>query len=240
MAAIQLAESIQASVLAPSGKRSTSRISIDKANEFAGPRQCTRKLGHQQSRMGTALDAVPQPSPGKATENDDGLRDGKETCHLLCDGRRHVCAVMNASRHLGHILMKSSETVERGRAIFFSRATGQTDAVFLDEAFAVSSGYRGLLVPPTFLLAMELEHQDPRDLCSLLGFDPAKVLHAEQSFDYYLPVCVGDRLHFEARIADIYEKKDGELLFIVRQTSVEDDARQKVAQLRRVIVVKNR
>jgi acyl dehydratase len=49
----------------------------------------------------------------------------------------------------------------------------------------------------------------------------------------------GDRLTFEQRIADIYDKKNGALEFVIRQTRVINQNEALVAELRSVTVVRN-
>jgi acyl dehydratase len=49
----------------------------------------------------------------------------------------------------------------------------------------------------------------------------------------------GDRLDFEQRIADIYDKKNGALEFVVRETRVTNQHGALVAELRGVTVVRN-
>lgn len=141
---------------------------------------------------------------------------------------------------VGRVLMTSRERVDPWRLGLFSRVTGQTDPVYLDDAAARAAGYRGIVAPPTFILALELEQQNPRDLAKLAGFDPARVLHAEQGFEYEEVVCAGDELAFEARLTDIYEKKGGALTFFVRRTSVTlAGNRVPIAAIRRTIVVRS-
>ena len=61
----------------------------------------------------------------------------------------------------------------------------------------------------------------------------------EQSFKYYAMVYAGDRVTFAPRIADIYEKKNGALEFIVKETRVTNASGGLVAELRSVLVVRH-
>ncbi|MOA64579.1 hypothetical protein D3C78_1906750 [compost metagenome] len=49
----------------------------------------------------------------------------------------------------------------------------------------------------------------------------------------------GDRLSFETKIVDIYDKKGGALEFVVRETRVTDEQGELVAELRNSLVVRN-
>ena len=76
-------------------------------------------------------------------------------------------------------------------------------------------------------------------LFDALKIDLGKVLHGEQRFDYFAPVCAGDTLRFETKVADIYEKKGGALEFVVNATTVTNQLGEHVADLHSVIVVRH-
>ncbi len=142
-------------------------------------------------------------------------------------------------RHIGHRLPAFSAVVERGPLKAFAKATGQTDPVYTDEAAARAAGHPGLPVPPTFLFCLEMEAPNPSALRELLDIPVPKILHGEQRFHYHRMVHVGDTLHFEQRIADIYDKKGGMLEFILRETRVSNQYGQAVADLQGITVVRH-
>jgi acyl dehydratase len=94
-------------------------------------------------------------------------------------------------------------------------------------------------VPPTFLTCLDAEAGTTGAMLKLLDIDFSRILHGEQGYEYHRMAFAGDRLHFETRIVDIYDKKNGALEFIVRQTRVTNDAGELVAQLRGSTVVRN-
>lgn len=141
-----------------------------------------------------------------------------------------------------HIGMKSAPhrvEVEKSRLRFFSKAIGETDPIYTDEEAARAAGYASLPAPPTFAFCLEMEKPNPFEDLELMGINLGKVLHAEQSFSYHAPICAGDVLTFETRVSDIYEKKGGALEFVVQDCSVRNQTGGLVAELRRVIVVRN-
>ena len=129
--------------------------------------------------------------------------------------------------------------VEKGRLRFFAKATGQTDPVYSDEVAARAAGHPGLPVPPTFLFCLEMESPDPAAIRNLLGLDYKRLLHGEQGFSYHRMAYAGDRLRFEQRIEDIYDKKGGALEFVLRRTRVTNQRGEHVADLRSVTVMRN-
>lgn len=142
-------------------------------------------------------------------------------------------------KHIGRIFPPYSVAVEKGRLRFFAKAIGETNPVYSDEAAAEAAGYRSLPIPPTFLFSLEMEQADPLGWTRELGMALPRLLHGEQSFTYHFPVCAGDVLSFAARISDIYDKKTGELEFVVRETRVSNQDGEHVADLRSVIIQRN-
>lgn len=142
-------------------------------------------------------------------------------------------------RYIGHELPRYTVDVEKGRLRFFAKSIGETDPIYSDEAAAREAGHRALPVPPTFLFCLEMDAPNPAAVRELLGIDLGKVLHGEQSFTYHAMAYAGDRLSFEQRISDIYDKKGGALEFVVRDTKVTNQDGRLVAELRGVTVVRN-
>jgi hypothetical protein len=70
-----------------------------------------------------------------------------------------------------------------------------------------------------------------------LDVDYARVLHGEQHFHYHRMAFARERLHLAPRITSLYARKGGELEFIVRDTRVEAENGERVADLRSVMVV---
>ena len=142
-------------------------------------------------------------------------------------------------RYIGHTLPAFSVDVEKGRLRFFAKAIGQTDPVYVDEEAARAAGHAGLPVPPTFLFCMEMESPNPAAIRDLLGMDYKRLLHGEQGFTYHAMAHAGDTLTFSQRIEDIYDKKNGALEFVVRNTRVTNQRNELVAELRCVTVIRN-
>jgi len=142
-------------------------------------------------------------------------------------------------KYIGHVEPAFEVLVEKGRLRFFAKATGQTDPVYTDDAVALAAGHPALPVPPTFLFCLEMEAPDPAAIRNLLGMDYRRLLHGEQGFVYERMAYAGDVLRFEQSIEDIYDKKNGALEFVVRQTRVTNQRGESVAQLRTVSVLRN-
>jgi acyl dehydratase len=140
--------------------------------------------------------------------------------------------------HIGKVLPAFTVTAEAGQLRFFAKAIGETDPIYFDEQIARDAGHPGLPLPPTFLFS--LEFQAPSNAWrDDLGIVSSRILHGEESFRYHRMAYAGDTLHFDMRIADIYDKKGGALEFLVRETRVTNQHGEHVADLRSVLVQRN-
>ena len=139
---------------------------------------------------------------------------------------------------IGRTFPPHSADVEAGRLRLFAKATGETRPEYTDEAAARAAGHPSLPAPPTFAICLDLEMPDPFAWFHELGVDLARVLHAAQSFRYFAPIHVGDRLTFASRIEDVFQKKGGALTFVVKVTDVTDQNGARVAELRATVVVR--
>jgi len=140
---------------------------------------------------------------------------------------------------IGHELPESVLPIERSRLQFFAKAIGETDPIYTDRNAAREAGYPDLPAPPTFLFAAELDSGASNALLELLQIPIAKLLHGEQSFTYQRPACVGDTVTVHSTIADIYEKKNGALEFVVRMSRATNQRGESVAELRTVLVCRH-
>lgn len=141
--------------------------------------------------------------------------------------------------YIGHSLTPFDAMADVQQLRFFAKATGQNDPLYSDVAAARAAGYPGLPLPPTFLFCLDMAAPNPAEVRQLLGIDLAKVLHGHQSFVHHRMAFAGERLRFQSTIADIYDKKNGMLEFVVIDTDVTDERGALVAQLRKTIVVRH-
>ena len=143
-------------------------------------------------------------------------------------------------QYIGHTQPAFTVAVEASRLRFFAKATGETNPVFFDESAARDAGLPGLPLPPTFLFSLELErpasHGTWREEA---GIQLPRVLHGEQSFTYHRMAYAGDTLHFDSRIVDVYDKKNGALSFVVMESKVTNQRGEHVADVRKSLVHRN-
>ena len=92
---------------------------------------------------------------------------------------------------------------------------------------------------PTFMKMVEGEHNSSRRILDTLAVDLRRVLHAEQQFDYLGPILAGDQLDVVRRVADIYERKNGLMEFIVIESTIVHAERGLLGRSRQVVLVRN-
>lgn len=141
--------------------------------------------------------------------------------------------------HIGRELPPLTVDVEKGQLRFFAKATGQDDPVYLDDEAAKAAGFAALPAPPTFLFSLDLMQPDPFSVYRSLGVDLNRILHGEQRFRYAEPICAGDTITLRTRIADLYDKKNGAMEFIVLETDATNQRGEDVGGMTRVVVVRN-
>ncbi|MEV4124502.1 MaoC family dehydratase N-terminal domain-containing protein [Nocardia sp. NPDC049707] len=129
--------------------------------------------------------------------------------------------------------------VTRSRLRNFAKATGQSDPVYIDLDAARRAGHRDLPVPPTFFFGVMLECPNPSEFLEEIGVDMRNALHGEQRFDYREMAYAGDELTATSTIVDIYDKKAGQLEFVVRDTEITNQNAAAIAALRTVMVVRH-
>ena len=72
-----------------------------------------------------------------------------------------------------------------------------------------------------------------------MGVNLQRILHGEQQFTYHAPMCAGDTITVESTFTDIYDKKNGALEFLVKDSVITNQHGTHVADMRCVVVVRN-
>ena len=130
--------------------------------------------------------------------------------------------------------------VERRQIALFCKAIGETRAIYLDREAAQAAGYRDVIAPPTFGIALEML-ADGGGLYALLaemGVDLARSVHGEQEFTYHGPICAGDTITFERQVTQLEVKKGGALELVTLRTSGINQDGSLVIALRNVAVAR--
>lgn len=140
---------------------------------------------------------------------------------------------------IGKTFETTEVEVEKGQLVFFARTVGENNLLYSDENAARKAGYPSIPAPPTFLFSLGLARPDPMSRYTEMGIDIGKILHGEQQFEYYAPVCAGDRIKLNTSIADVFDKKGGALEFLIETTIATNQDDRVVAKLTQTVVVRN-
>jgi acyl dehydratase len=125
--------------------------------------------------------------------------------------------------------------VEKGAVRRFAEAIGETNPIYFDEKAARAQGFRGVVAPMGFVMALRSS-----DGLSQPPVPNRTVLLSEQQIEVLQPICAGDRLLVASRIAEVSQRQGtaGPLEFVV----VEDEGRtpegQVVFRARRSLMVR--
>lgn len=130
--------------------------------------------------------------------------------------------------HLGYALPVFTVEVSAQRVADFRCAIGDTAA-----------GDRAFVAPPTFMKVVEGEDNSSRRILEALAVDLRRVLHAEQQFEYFAPICAGDVLEVERKVTELYDKKGGSMEFIVVESLIRKASGERVGTSRQVVVVRH-
>jgi acyl dehydratase len=141
--------------------------------------------------------------------------------------------------YIGHKFPAHSVPVEASQLKFFAKSVGEDDPVYSDEVAAIEAGYRALPAPPTFVFSLSLSGTDLAGKYLPMGVDLARLLHGEQQFEYFAPICAGDVITLESTVTDIYDKKGGALEFAVEETTATNQNGELVAQTIQTLVMRN-
>ena len=96
-----------------------------------------------------------------------------------------------------------------------------------------------LPVPPTFAFSLGLGAPAKKGNVFEVIEDLSRILHGEQSFTYRHMLYAGDTATLTSKIADIYDKRNGALEFIVQDTAVVNQHGKLCVEMRTVTVVRN-
>ena len=140
---------------------------------------------------------------------------------------------------IGHEFPPFSTEVEKGRLRFFAEAIGERNPIYTDESAAKASGYSAIPAPPTFMFSVDLDGPDMLPILKLLNLDIGRVLHGTQDFEYLGQIYAGDSITQKSKIADIYDKKNGALEFVVQESTYTNQNDELVGRAQQTLVYRN-
>ncbi len=138
---------------------------------------------------------------------------------------------------VGQEIQSFTYKVDASKIREMAQALGDHNPLYLDSAVAQKNGYKDIIAPLTFGLAIKRwgSGVNWETTCKILDMDPLRVLHGEQEFSYYGPINPGDEITAHEKVIAVQDKakmtlvilecefkdQNGSQVLIARQTLVE-------------------
>ena len=128
--------------------------------------------------------------------------------------------------------------VERGKIRELVQAIGDTNPIYVDKEAAVEEGYRDVVTPPTFITVPTMWAKMGTEVIRDMKIDYAKVLHGEESYEYYQEIYPGDTLTGKMKIVGLETKsgKTGDMDLVTIEKVFTNQRNEPVLKATTVIV----
>lgn len=114
---------------------------------------------------------------------------------------------------LGMVFPTKTFTVEKVKIEEFATAVAQkNDAseireIYRDPEAAKRAGYPNIPIPPSFPTCFAFWAGGGLfGIVNAVGADVTKLLHSEEEYEFFAPICAGDVLTGTMKVADMYER----------------------------------
>lgn len=79
--------------------------------------------------------------------------------------------------------------------------------IYHDVAAAKNAGFENIPIPPTFPISFVFwTGGGLMATVNALGADLSKLLHSEEEYEYFAPICAGDVITRKMKVVDMYER----------------------------------
>jgi acyl dehydratase len=128
--------------------------------------------------------------------------------------------------------------VERGKISELVGAMGDPNPIYRDAVQAQKEGYSNIVAPPTFSTVAVLWTGVLFKVFEELKIPLDRILHAEQSYEYYDPIMAEDTLRGVLEVKAITERqgKVGSMHYVMLETVYNNQCDQKVLKENMLIV----
>jgi N-terminal half of MaoC dehydratase len=96
--------------------------------------------------------------------------------------------------------------VERGKIREMAKAIGDANPIFSNRDAAIREGYKDCPAPATFLTVPIMWSTCLPEILTDLGINFMRLLHGEESYEYYREIYPGDVITATPKVASIEEK----------------------------------
>ena len=128
-----------------------------------------------------------------------------------------------------------THTIEKGALLKFARAIGETNPIYVDEEYAKTTRFGGIIACPTWVSVYP-----PEVMSSVIAKDLplARFLHTDDIAEMYCEIRPGDQITAIAEFSDVYTRigRNGVLLFQAADVVLTNQRQDRVANVRVVAV----
>lgn len=104
-------------------------------------------------------------------------------------------------------IIEKNKIAEFAAALAQKDDTDQIKEIYRDEAAAKNAGYENIPVPPTFPTSFVFwTGGGLMATVDAVGADLSKLLHSEEDYEYFAPICAGDILTRKMKVVEMYER----------------------------------
>jgi acyl dehydratase len=128
--------------------------------------------------------------------------------------------------------------VERGKIREMAQAIGDGNPIYTDKEAAIREGYRDVVASPTFITVTAMWTGIGREIMKQLKMNYSRILHGEESYEYFQEIYPGDVLTARSRIVSIDTKsgKSGDMDIVTRETMFTNQLNEPVLKAKTVTV----
>ena len=136
-------------------------------------------------------------------------------------------------RSIGSLLNVKVNRIDRRAVEQYVDATSDTNPLWQENDFAIRAGYGGVLVPPGFLVTVQMEGGSPGNYMPSQAHLGGAV-DGGGEWEFFHPVRVGDVITAVRKIVDMTEKKGklGTMIFNTFETTYYNQKSEVVAKSR--------
>lgn len=105
------------------------------------------------------------------------------------------------------VKVEKIKIAEFATAIAQKDDTDQIKEIYRNVDTAKEAGYENIPIPPTFPTSFAFWTGDGLPgIAKTVGADVSRLLHSEEEYEYFAPLCAGDVLTCKMKVADMYDR----------------------------------
>ena len=146
---------------------------------------------------------------------------------------------MDVVKLIGKSYKTISLVIKEEDVVSFSKATKQEDEIFFNKIVAQNAGFSNIVCPPTYLISIGMKHNILNECMEDIEIGLERILHAGQEFNYSSLVFVEDKISMKTIFKNVYEKKEGKLMFFVYESKFYNQNEVEVCVMNNTLLLRS-